>query len=140
MTEHQRRALVRILREEVARGADRERLLLHARHWLYEHRLLIVHERVIRGLMATALTELEAVTAKAIRAAVPAGTLSRWASALNTIRPDGQHCQSWLWGAPAKHSTRQIVEVLERIILLGIAEFNASPLVFRWNKLDLGVA
>ena len=29
MTEHQRRALVRILREEVARGADRDRLLLH---------------------------------------------------------------------------------------------------------------
>ena len=63
MTEHQRRALVRVLRDEVAHSADRGRLLLHARHWLYEHRLLIVvHDRVIRGLVAAALTELEAVT------------------------------------------------------------------------------
>ena len=38
MTEHQRRALVRVLRDEVTHSADRERLLLHARHWLYEHR------------------------------------------------------------------------------------------------------
>jgi len=51
MTEHQRRALVRVLRDEVTHSADRERLLLHARHWLYEHRLLIVHDRVIRGLL-----------------------------------------------------------------------------------------
>jgi hypothetical protein len=118
MTEHQRRALVRVLRDEVAHSADRERLLLHARHWLYEHRLLIVHDRVIRGLVAAALTELEAVTAQAIRAAVPAVMLKRWASALDSARPDGQHCQSWLWSTPAKHSTRQIAEVLERIAFL----------------------
>jgi hypothetical protein len=88
-------------------------------------RLLIVHDRVIRGLVAAALTELEAATAQAIRAAVPAGMLKRWASALDSIRPDGQHCQSWLWSAPAKHSTRQIAEVLERIAFLtelGVAQ------------------
>ena len=45
MTEHQRRSLVRILRDEVARSADRERLLSHAREWLYDHRLLIVPSR-----------------------------------------------------------------------------------------------
>jgi hypothetical protein len=47
------------------------RLLLHARPWLYEHRLLIVPDRVIRGLVAAALTELEAVTAQAIRTTGP---------------------------------------------------------------------
>ena len=118
MTEHQRRALVRVLRDEVTHSADRERLLLHARHWLYEHRLLIVHDRVIRSLVAVALTELEAATAQAIRAAVPPALLKRWASALDSARPDGQHSQSWLWSAPAKHSTRQITEVLERIAFL----------------------
>ena len=118
MSEHQRRALVRVLRDEVAHSADRERLLLQARHWLYEHRLLIVHDRVIRGLVAAALTELEAATAQAIRAAVPAVMLKRWASALDGARPDGQHCQSWLWSTPAKHSTRQIAELLERIAFL----------------------
>ena len=118
MTEHQRRALVRILRDEVAHSADRERLLLHARHWLYEHRLIIVHERAIRTLVAAALAELEMVTAQTIRAEVPAVTLKRWSSAMEATRADGQHCQSWLWSAPAKHSTRQISEVLERITLL----------------------
>lgn len=118
MTEHQRRALVRILRDEVAHSADRERLLLHARHWLYEHRLLIVHDRVIRSLVVAALTELEAVTGQSIRATASAVMLKRWASAVNSARPDGQHCQSWLWSAPAKHSTRQIAEVLERIAFL----------------------
>ena len=118
MTEHQRRALVRILRDEVAHSGDRERLLLHARHWLYEHRLIIVHDRAIRGLVAAALVELEAVTAQAIRAAVPAVALKRWSSAMEATRADGQHCQSWLWSAPVKHSTRQISEVLERIALL----------------------
>ena len=118
MTEHQRRALVRILRDEVAHSADRERLLLRARHWLYEHRLIIVHDRAIRALVAAALAELEATTAQAIRAEVPAVILKRWPSAAETTRPDGQPCQSWLWSAPAKHSTRQIGEVLERIAFL----------------------
>jgi hypothetical protein len=44
--------------------------------------------------------------------------LKRWASALDSARPDGQHFQSWLWSTPAKHSTRQIAEVLERIAFL----------------------
>ena len=118
MSEHQRRALVRILRDEVAHTADRERLLLRARHWLYEHRLIIVHERAIRALVAAALADLEAATAAFIRATVSATALKQWAAAVAATRPDGQHCQSWLWSAPAKHSTRQIAEVLERITVL----------------------
>ena len=118
MTEHQRRALVRVLRDDVAHSADRERLLLRARHWLYEHRLIIVHDRAIRALVAAALAELEATTAQAIRAEVPPVILKRLSSAVETTRPDGQPCQSWLWSAPAKHSTRQIGEVLERIAFL----------------------
>jgi hypothetical protein len=115
MTEHQRRALVRVLRDEVAHCADRERLLIHARQWLYEHRLVIVHDRAIRTLVAAALVELDSETATAIRASVPGSTLKRWSSALEAPREDGQHRQSWLWSAPAKHSTRQITELLERI-------------------------
>lgn len=34
------------------------------------------------------------------------------------LRPNGKTQQSWLWSAPAKLSTRQISEVLERIDLL----------------------
>jgi hypothetical protein len=38
MSEHQRRALVRLLGDEVSRRADRDQLLVFARHWLYERR------------------------------------------------------------------------------------------------------
>ncbi|MBP8088041.1 MAG: Tn3 family transposase, partial [Polaromonas sp.] len=41
-----------------------------------------------------------------------------WRASVSELRPDGQTQQSWLWAAPAKHSTRQISEVLERIDLL----------------------
>jgi hypothetical protein len=59
MSEHQRHALVRLLSDEVSRCADREQLLVVARRWLYEHRLLIVHDRATRTLIVTALIQLE---------------------------------------------------------------------------------
>ena len=118
MSEHQRRALVRELRDEVSRFADREQLLVRARQWLYKNRLLIVRDRAIRTLIAAALKELEAETRVAIQAAVPQATRDRWCAMVAELRPDGQTQQSWLWATPAKHSTRQISEVLERIDLL----------------------
>jgi hypothetical protein len=114
MSEHQRRALVRLLGDEVSRCADREQLLVFARHWLYEHRLLIVHDRAIRTLIAAALVHLEAQTAAQIRAEVQPGVLVRWCQAVAQPHTTGQTRQSWLWAPPAKHSTRQISEVLER--------------------------
>ena len=118
MSEHQRRSLVRELRDEVARCADRDQLLGRARQWLYKNKLVIVHERAIRTLIASALTQLEAETGAAIAASVDPATLDRWRPSVAELRPDGQTQQSWLWSAPAKHSTRQISEVLERIDLL----------------------
>ena len=39
-----------------------------------------------------------------------------------------------------RHIRVKSVEELKERILKGIAEFNATPVVFRWNKVDLGVA
>ena len=93
-------------------------MLQIARHRLYEHRLLIVHNRAIRSLIATALSQLEADTAATICTEVHPATLARWRCAIAAPHVNGQTQQSWLWAAPAKHSTRQISEVLERIELL----------------------
>ena len=106
MTEYQRRALVRTLRDEVARCADRDQLLVFARRWLYQNKILILRDRDIRVLVTAALAQLEEETAKAITAAVPMELLSRWRSAMSALRPDGQTQQSWLWAAPVKHSTK----------------------------------
>ncbi len=118
MSEHQRRSLVRELREEVACCADRDQLLVRARRWLYKNQLLIMHERAIRTLITAAIAQLEVETGAAIAASVDPTTLNRWRASVAQMRPDGQTQQSWLWTAPAKHSTRQISEVLERIDLL----------------------
>ncbi|OUL97938.1 Tn3-like element IS1071 family transposase, partial [Variovorax sp. JS1663] len=86
--------------------------------WMYKNKLVIVHERAIRTLIAAALAQLEVETGTAIAASVDPATLDRWRASVSELRPDGQTQQSWLWAAPAKHSTRQISEVLERIDLL----------------------
>lgn len=39
-----------------------------------------------------------------------------------------------------RHIRVTSVDKLKTRILKGIDEFNASPVVFRWNKFDLGVA
>jgi TnpA family transposase len=90
MSKHQRRALVRELRNEVSRCADREQLLVRARQWLYEHRLLIVHNRAIRTLIAAALTQFEAEMGAAIRTAVQQATRERWYALVAELRSDGQ--------------------------------------------------
>ena len=70
----QRRSLVRELRDEVARCADRDQLLVRARQWLYKNKLVLVHERAIQTLIAAALAQLEAETGAAIAANVDAAT------------------------------------------------------------------
>jgi Domain of unknown function (DUF4158) len=50
LSEHQCRALVSALREELVRTDDRQRLLGFARRWLYEHRLLIVRGTPLKAL------------------------------------------------------------------------------------------
>jgi hypothetical protein len=59
LTGHQRRAIVHVLRRELAHTDDRERLLGFARRWLYDHRLIIVHERLLRSMIAAARRQHE---------------------------------------------------------------------------------
>ncbi len=82
MTEHQRRALVRTLRDEVARCADRDQLLVFARRWLYQSKILILRDRDIRVLVTAALGQLEEETAKTIAASVLPEQLVRWRDAM----------------------------------------------------------
>jgi len=118
LSEQQRRALVQALRQELTRTFDRQRLLVFARRWLYDHRLIIMHERSLRSTIASATRRYEAELAKSIHAVVDDTLLDRWRTALVMLRESGLTQQSWLWAAPAKHSTHQIEELLERIEVL----------------------
>lgn len=118
MTDHQTRSLVGALRAETARLGDKAQLLVFAKRWLYEHKFLIDHDRVLRRQVAAALNLLEAQTSAAITASASPTVLAQWIRALATLRSDGQTQQAWLWQAPAKHSTVQLAQVFERIELL----------------------
>jgi Domain of unknown function (DUF4158) len=115
LTGHHRRALVRALRQEIARIDDRERLLGFSRPWLYEHRLIIVHDRLLRSMIAAARREHEAQLARRIEHAVEPGLMMQWRVALTVPHGSGSSLQTWLWAPPAKHSSRQIEEMIERI-------------------------
>ena len=118
LSDAQRRALKRVLREELARTSDRTRLLQFARRWLYEHRLIVPRERELRTMIAKAIRAHEVQLARGIVETVNPPLLARWRSTITEPRESGTTVQSWLWAAPAKHSSRQIEEVLERVELL----------------------
>ena len=118
MTEHQNRAFVQVLRNEAARLPDKDQMLVFARRWLYDHKFLIESKRAFTTQITTALDLFETQTGAIITATVPSDLLDKWHRTLAEFRPDGQIQQSWLWEAPAKHSTVQIAQVFERIDLL----------------------
>jgi hypothetical protein len=81
----------------------------------YEHRLIIVHERLLRSMIATARREHEAQLARRIDHAVEPGLMIKWRGALTAPRSSRSSLQTWLWAPPAKHSSRQIEEMVKRI-------------------------
>ena len=115
LTEAQRRALIRALREEVTHTSDRGRLLTFARRWLYDHKLLVVRDRDLRAAIRAALRQYEVTLAKTVRTDIGEALLERWQQSIVKPRESSLTTQSWLWAPPAKHSTRQIEELLERI-------------------------
>ena len=114
----QRRNLIGALRDEVTRTVDRGRLMVYARRWLYDHQLLVLHDRALRQLIVAAVAQFEAALAKSIRQSVPPSAWARWEQTIMTTHASGGSTQNWLWAAPAKHSTRQIAEMFERVEFL----------------------
>ena len=109
---------MRVLRAELTRTSDRQRLLQFARRWLYEHRLIVLRERDLQMMISKAIRQHEAGLARTIVEAVDSLLLAQWRATMTRPHERGTTVQSWLWATPAKHSSRQIEEVIERIELL----------------------
>ena len=109
----QRRAMVRVLREELGRTSDSARLLQFARRWLYEHRMSILRARELRTEIAKAIGTHKRQLACTIGGGVEPALLDEWRTTLTRPRERGTTVQGRPWAAPAKHSSRQIEEVLE---------------------------
>lgn len=115
VSEAQRHALLRALRDELGQTGDRERLRTFARRWLDEHRLIVPRERELRRMVLQALRRHESELAEAIRREIEPLRLAEWSATLNRPRESGTTTQTWLWTVPAKHPTQQIEEVLARV-------------------------
>jgi TnpA family transposase len=115
MTEHQRRYVVRWLRETLAGRAGGILLLPDLKRWFYDHRILLVAERELRRLIAGAQRDHEAQLIDGLVRAYGAPRLAEWDQTLASTRDDGTPLQTWLWSAPRKQSTVQMSEVFDKI-------------------------
>jgi hypothetical protein len=104
MSEHQRRYLVRSLHAELERTNDRDRLVLFARRWLHEHRLIITHGRLLRKMIAKAVQRFENALAATIEASVGQALLERWRTSVTGEHGSGLTVQTWLWATPTRRS------------------------------------
>ena len=71
-TEHQRRALIKLIKQESYKALTRAQLATFARRWCYEHKLLVPGERTINDLVRTAIPQAEQELLNAIEQAIPA--------------------------------------------------------------------
>lgn len=87
--------MIRTLRDDVARCADRDQLFVFGRRWLYQSKIFIPRDRDIRVLVSAALAQLEEETAKAITVTGASELLVHWRNAMSALRLDEQTQQSW---------------------------------------------
>ena len=66
-------------------------------------------------MIAAARRQQEAQLAQQIDQAVEPSLMMRWRTALTAPHGAGSNLQTWLWAPPAKHSSHQIEEMIERI-------------------------
>ena len=115
MAEHQRRYVVRWLKERLSGRPERGQLLHELKRWLYEHRILIAHDRLLKRLIVQAVQGVEVALTDTLGRAFGASILDGWGHLLP--QPEGEHgsLQHWLWAVPLRNSTHQISEIFTKI-------------------------
>ncbi|CAJ3199676.1 transposase Tn3 family protein [Burkholderia pseudomallei] len=123
MAEHQRRYIVRWLKERLSGRQDRSTALYDLKQWLYEHRILIVHDRALRQLIVQAVQDVEVALTHCLEASFGDATLDQWGMLLPRPESGGASLQQWLWSMPLRNSTNQMGELfrkIDRLTKLGV--------------------
>ena len=89
MAEHQRRYVVRWLKERLTGRPERGDLLYELKRWLYEHHILIVHDRLLKRLIVKAGQDVEGSLTDGVIGAFGDATLDHWSRLL--AQPDNDH-------------------------------------------------
>ena len=123
MAEHQRRYVTRWLKERLAGQPSRSELQHELKRWLYEHRILIPHDRALKRMISQAVAASEAALTNALLLAYGEVSLDAWDTLLAGPEGDRPSLQQWLWSVPLRTSTHQMGELfdkLDRVYKLGI--------------------
>ncbi|WP_137910022.1 MULTISPECIES: Tn3 family transposase [unclassified Burkholderia] len=118
IAEHQRRYVIRWLKEQLTGRPERGQIPNDLKRWFYEHRIVIPPDRMLRQFIVQAVRDIETYLHEALDRTYGMETLARWAQVL--AQPHGEHAslQRWLWAVPLRNSTVQMSEVLDKINLL----------------------
>ena len=115
MAEHQRRYVVRWLKERLSGRPNRADLMQELKRWLYEHRILIQQDRALKPLLVQAARDIETALGASLLQAFGETTLERWASLLAQPHGSFASLQQWLWSVPLRNSTHQMNELFRKI-------------------------
>ncbi|HUL64683.1 MAG TPA: DUF4158 domain-containing protein [Burkholderiaceae bacterium] len=116
MAERQRRYVVRWLKERLTGRPNRGDLLYELKRWLYEHRILFVHDRLLRRFIITAVQDVLESLTNGLIGVFGDTPLNHWSRLL--VQPDSDHgsLQQWLWSVPLRQSTHQMSDVFTKSI------------------------
>jgi TnpA family transposase len=123
MAEHQRRYVVRWLKERLGGRPNRADLMQELKRWLYEHCILIQQDRALTPLLVQAARDVETTLTGSLVHAFSEATLDRWGSLLPQPHGSAASLQQWLWSVPLRNSTHQMSELfrkIERLVELGV--------------------
>jgi TnpA family transposase len=129
MTEHQRRYLVRWLKEMLNGRPNSTMLLNQVKTWLYEHRILIAGDRFLRTLIAEAVRTHEDRLEEVLLDTVGSALLDYWSERLVARTQSRISLQEWLWSVPVRNSTVQMYELFGKVEYLRLLHVDA-----RWPE------
>jgi TnpA family transposase len=123
MAEHHRRYVVRWLKEHLTGRPERGELLYELKRWLYEHHILIAHDRLLKRLIVQAGQDVERALTDGLTGAFGDATLDHWSRLLAQPDNDRGSLQQWLWAVPLRQSTHQMGDVfakIDRLYAIGV--------------------
>jgi TnpA family transposase len=126
-TEHRQRMLGLRMRSEAHQTFTIHRLVEFAKRWLYDRRIIIPADRLLRNLARRAYAHTEQALFDAVRDQIPEPVLTSWDKALWQPRQDGLSTLEWLQQAPRRKLTG-LKEQLAKVAFLKALHVDAYAL------------
>jgi hypothetical protein len=115
LNDRRKRVLLTQLRAAAKTTLSTDRLLQHARRWLYDTRILIPAERTLRAVARRAESDCERAMLELIGDTIPATVRSSWLAELLREHPPYETTLDWVQRPPGKRSKKALDQVMAKI-------------------------